>query len=173
MIKKLYIMRHGDALPAQALSADAIRPLSEQGEREVAASAHWLQQRLAEQGAQQLDWLLVSPYVRARQTAAVLTSTVKTAKQQQQDSITPDGHAELVMDWLMSQLSDNPAQHIALVSHMPLVSYLVAAFDAATQPILFPTAGIAELSLDLGQWRGQFIQLASPYVAEQLRDSSN
>lgn len=175
VIKKLYIIRHGDALPAQAMSADAIRPLSEQGEREVAASAHWLQQRLAAHGAQQLDWLLVSPYVRARQTAAVLTSVVKTATQQQQDSITPDGHAELVMDWLLAQLSNQHqhAQHIALVSHMPLVSYLVAAFDATTQPLLFPTAGIAELNLDVAQWRGQFVQLASPIEAEPLRESDH
>lgn len=174
VIKKLYIIRHGDALPAQAMSADAIRPLSEQGEREVRASAKWLQQRLAEQGVQQLDWLLVSPYVRARQTAAVLTSVVKVAQQQQHDSITPDGHAELVMDWLLAQLSQQQqqAQHIALVSHMPLVSYLVAAFDAATQPLLFPTAGIAELSLDLAQWRGHFIQLASPIDPEPLRDAN-
>ena len=63
VIKTLYIMRHGDALPAQALSADAIRPLSAQGEREVAASAQWLAQRLAAQGAKQLDWLLISPYL--------------------------------------------------------------------------------------------------------------
>ncbi len=174
VIKKLYIIRHGDALPAQAMSADAIRPLSEQGEREVRASAKWLQQRLAEQGVQQLDWLLVSPYVRARQTAAVLTSVVKVAQQQQHDSITPDGHAELVMDWLLAQLSQQQqqAQHIALVSHMPLVSYLVAAFDASTQPLLFPTAGIAELSIDLAQWRGHFIQLASPIDPEPLRDAN-
>lgn len=174
VIKKLYIIRHGDALPAQAMSADAIRPLSAQGEREVAASAQWLQQRLAAQGANQLDWLLVSPYVRARQTAAVLNRYVSATKQQQQDSITPDGHAELVMDWLLTQLSQQHQhdQHIALVSHMPLVSYLVAAFDVATQPLLFPTAGIAELSLDVEHWRGQFIQLASPSEPEPLRESN-
>lgn len=173
--KKLYIIRHGDALPAQAMSADAIRPLSEQGEAEVTASAQWLRQRLHEQGAQQLDWLLVSPYVRARQTAAVLTSVVPAAKQQQNDSITPDGHAEQVMDWLLAQLSQQQqqAQHIAVVSHMPLVSYLVAALDPATQPLLFPTAGIAELSLDVAQWRGHFIQLASPIESEPLRDTNH
>lgn len=172
VIKTLYIMRHGDALPAQALSADAIRPLSAQGEREVAASAQWLAQRLAAQGAQQLDWLLISPYLRAQQTAAIVARTVSTAKQQQYDSITPDGDAEQVMDWLLAQLTEQQpqAQHIALVSHMPLVSYLVAAFDATTQPLLFPTAGIAEISLDVAHWRGRFIQLASPTEAEFRRD---
>jgi phosphohistidine phosphatase len=53
---------------------------------------------------------------------------------------------------------------------MPLVSYLVAAFDATTQPLLFPTAGIAEISLDVAHWRGRFIQLASPTEAEFRRD---
>ena len=72
------------------------------------------------------------------------------------------------MDWLLAQLTEQQqqAQHIALVSHMPLVSYLLAAFDDSTQPLLFPTAGIAEISLDVAHWRGRFIQLASPTEAE-------
>jgi phosphohistidine phosphatase len=175
VIKKLYIIRHGDALPAQAMRADSIRPLSECGEIEVAASAKWLQQRLIEQGAQQIDWLLVSPYVRARQTAAVLSSYVKVAKQQQYDDITPDGNAAQVMDWLLAQLStqQQDVEHVAVVSHMPLVSYLVAAFDPATQPLLFPTAGIAELSLDVEHWAGHFIQLVSPLEPESLREPNH
>jgi phosphohistidine phosphatase len=159
---KLYIMRHGDAVPAQALQSDAIRPLSLYGEQEVVMNAQWLQSYLAQQAAAQLDWLLVSPYVRARQTAAILSQQIKVGEQEECADITPEGNAEQFVDWLMVQLQKrgHGVHHIALVSHMPFVSYLVAALDARMEPILFPTAGIAEITLNSDAMQGTFERMA-------------
>ncbi|RUO55887.1 phosphohistidine phosphatase SixA [Pseudidiomarina homiensis] len=159
---KLYIMRHGEAMPSQALQGDAIRPLSPYGEQEVVMNAQWLQQCLAEQGVEKLDWLLVSPYVRARQTAAILTQQVKAAEQLDCADITPEGNAQQFADWLFVQLQrrGHGTHHVALVSHMPFVSYLVAELDARMEPILFPTAGIAELTLNADAMQGTFERMA-------------
>lgn len=159
---KLYIIRHGEAQPPQGLRGDAIRPLSTYGEQEVMASGHWLANYLAEQNADALDWLIVSPYIRARQTASLLRRQVKVRDEQVNDAITPDGQAEQVSDWLFAELQHrgSKVRHVAIVSHMPFVSYLVAALDTTIEPMLFPTAGIAELVLDAEQWRGKFIRMA-------------
>ncbi|CAB0149761.1 Phosphohistidine phosphatase SixA [Pseudidiomarina piscicola] len=159
---KLYIIRHGEALPAQALQGDAIRPLSQHGEQEVIMSGRWLAQYLGEQGAKQLDWLVVSPYIRARQTASLIERQVNVAEHDVNDGITPDGQAEQVCDWLLAELQQrgSKVEHVAIVSHMPFVSYLVAALDSAMEPILFPTAGIAEMLIEPEQWRGKFVRMA-------------
>ena len=155
-------MRHGEAMPAQALQGDAIRPLSAYGEQEVIMNAQWLQHYLAEQGATQLDWLLVSPYVRARQTAAILAQQVKLTELSECDDITPEGNAQHFVDWLFAQLQQRGrgVQQVAIVSHMPFVSYLVAELDARMEPILFPTAGIAEITLKVDSLNGCFERMA-------------
>lgn len=159
---KLYVMRHGEAMPSQALQGDAIRPLSAFGEQEVVMNAQWLRHYLAEQGAEQLDWLLVSPYVRARQTAAILTQQVPAAEQLDCADITPEGNAQQFVDWLFVQLQQrgHGTHQVALVSHMPFVSYLVAELDARMEPILFPTAGIAEITLNVDTMQGTFERMA-------------
>lgn len=159
---KLYIIRHGEALPPQGLQGDAIRPLSAYGEQEVVMSGKWLAHYLAEQGVEQLDWLIVSPYIRARQTASLLQRHVNVRSEEVNDAITPDGQAQQVCDWLFAELQHqgSKVKHVAIVSHMPFVSYLVAELDKSMEPILFPTAGVAELVLEPEQWRGKFIRMA-------------
>lgn len=142
---KLYIMRHGDAVPAQALQADKIRPLSTLGEQEVLANAQWLQSQAGEAG---VDWTLVSPYIRAQQTATILHSVVTSQQQSSCDDITPESDAETFVSWLGAQLQKHPCQQVVVVSHMPFVSYAVAAIDPRIQPPIFPTAGIAVLEFD-------------------------
>ncbi|RUO58587.1 phosphohistidine phosphatase SixA [Pseudidiomarina insulisalsae] len=159
---KLYVMRHGEAMPAQALKGDAIRPLSGFGEQEVLMNAQWLKSYLAQQGSQQLDWLLVSPLVRARQTATILTSQVPAREQQTSHDITPEGRAAVFADWLLTELQRRgpKVKQVAVVSHMPFVSYLMAELDPQVEPMLFPTAGIAELTLSVDDWHGEFIRMA-------------
>lgn len=158
----LYIMRHGDAEPAQALSADAIRPLSDDGEEEVLRSTEWLATELKAADAGGLDLLICSPYVRARQTAAIVESKISVERQLQNNDVTPDGDPAVFADWLFTQLPQqgDPIKRVAVVSHMPFVSYLVAELDPASQPMLFQTAGIAELTLDCDKGRGRFQRMA-------------
>ncbi|RUO41263.1 phosphohistidine phosphatase SixA [Pseudidiomarina aestuarii] len=161
---KFYLIRHGDAVPSQALNADAIRPLSKLGEAEVATNGKWLHQHLREQGVEQLDWLISSPYIRARQTAAIVHQHCSAMYQSESADATPDGDPQQFADWLFAELAvhHTRAQHVALVSHMPFVSYLVQTLDATRQPIVFPTASIAEFELDLAMQRGTFQGLTVP-----------
>lgn len=161
---KFYVIRHGDAVPAQAMNADAIRPLSRLGEAEVTVNAKWLQKHLKQQGATELDWLIASPYIRARQTTAIVNQYCLAANQSESADATPDGDPQHFVDWLFAELAvhHSRASHVALVSHMPFVSYLVSTLDATKQPLVFPTASIAEFELDLSMQRGTFQRLIVP-----------
>lgn len=161
MAVTLYIMRHGDAEPAQALKADAIRPLSSMGESEVLASAKWLNGYLRKQGAIGLDWLTVSPFIRAQQTATIVESAVQVAARDITEDAIPESDPQEFCDWMFAMLQThyNNAQNMMLVSHMPFVSYLVATLDQDTPPLLFPTAGMAEMRLDVEMRRAQFVRM--------------
>ncbi|MGI0153458.1 phosphohistidine phosphatase SixA [Pseudidiomarina sp. WS423] len=164
----LYLMRHGDAVAAQALQADAIRPLSPLGEEEVLAAATWLQQYLAEQGQSGLDWLLVSPYIRAQQTATIVAQTTTAKVRDISHDITPAGDADMFTEWLWVKLAAmaSTSAQVMVVSHMPFISYLVAALDQATPPLIFPTAGIAELQVDIAKRKISFVRMIAATPAE-------
>lgn len=163
MAVTLFIMRHGDAEPAQALKADAIRPLSTLGESEVLASANWLKEYMHEQGTQ-FDWLLASPFIRAQQTATIVESITPASHRDVADDAIPESDPQEFCDWFFAMLQSRypNAETIVLVSHMPFVSYLVATLDKKTPPLLFPTAGMAELKLDVAMQRADFIRMVVP-----------
>lgn len=161
MAVTLYIMRHGDAEPAQALKADAVRPLSQLGEQEVLASAQWLNEHIHKQGGQGIDWLAVSPFIRAQQTATIVASQVKVAQRDITEDAIPESDPQQFCDWFFAMLHTHypNAEHVVLVSHMPFVSYLVATLDAQTPPLLFPTAAMAEMHVDVAMQRARFVRM--------------
>src|SRR5690554_3791495 len=154
-------MRHGDAEPAQALKADAVRPLSKLGEEEVLAAATWLQGYLQQRGSEQLDWLTASPFIRAQQTATIIESAVPVERRDITEDAIPESDPQLFCDWLFALLKSGCAdsKHVLLVSHMPFVSYLVAALDKKTPPLLFPTAAMAEMRLDVEKQQASFVRM--------------
>lgn len=132
---KLWIMRHGQA-QSQAVS-DSARELTDAGRKEVLTSASHLQGR-------PLQRVLVSPYVRAQQTAAVVQGVL-------QADIT-----QLTVDWLtpdsdpfeaLRQLDALGLDEVLLVSHQPLVGSLTGllAHGNLQQPQPMNTASLAEL----------------------------
>lgn len=112
----LYLMRHGDAVPRAA--SDAERPLSTQGSAQVArAAAHLMDV--------QPDLLLVSPYVRAQQTANIVKSTCKwNVSITTEAGITPDDSVADVLQCLDQHSQHGCSQHgsVVVVSHNPLLS---------------------------------------------------
>ena len=84
---------------------------------------------------------------------------MKTGQKQNCDDITPDGHAGSVVSWLAAEIQQHGYESVVLVSHMPLVSYLVHELDASVQPPIFPTAGIAVVDFSPETLRGKFQQL--------------
>ena len=151
---KLYIMRHGEANYPKGSYSDRERRLTTNGEHEVMTTTNWLIDKQPE-----VDCVYVSPYLRAQQTAAILLSQLKTRQRQDSDDITPDGHAGSVVSWLAAEIQQQGFESVVLVSHMPLVSYLVHELDASVQPPIFPTAGIAVVDFSPETLRGKFQQL--------------
>ena len=110
----LYIVRHGEAEPRAA--TDAQRSLTERGSRGVDT----LWRELRSEGVE-LARLFSSPFVRARQTAALVAGHYPGLVPQTLPNLTPDDSPGSVLEWLAQQSTDTP---MALVSHMPLVGLL-------------------------------------------------
>jgi phosphohistidine phosphatase len=165
---QLYIMRHGEAQPIlEQGSTDCQRALTQQGKTEVNLVAHWFKKKHIN-----LNTIFVSPYVRAQQTAQIANAKIVT-KTSTLDLITPSGDAKQVHDFIdgwceqqikrtnQSVLGDDE-NNLLIISHMPLVSYLVAQLTQSTNAPIFATAAIAHIDYDEKTMRGRLKQLISP-----------
>lgn len=130
---KLYLSRHGQAV-AQA-ETDALRPLTEAGQ--AALLSHW--QSLQERGVQ-ISGLIVSPYLRAQQTADCIAQVYPGLPRQECPYLTPDSPPKALFDWL---LANPPAADSVLVSHMPLVSQLTASWTGVSERVGFNVGTVA------------------------------
>lgn len=161
---RLYIMRHGHAVLPLSAQSDEQRELTAEGEQEVASTAQWLAEK-----AGSLDLCLVSPYRRAQQSADVALKYIDSQSRQDMHELTPDIDPVQALTAVAAQFiaiaDDTDKQQVLLVSHMPLVSYLVHEIDRSKQPPIFPTGGIAVLEFDTDTLRGSFRQLMA---AERL-----
>jgi len=153
---QVFIMRHGDA--SQFGSSDAERPLTEQGQLEASVMAKWLQGNHIE-----FDHILISPYKRAQQTAAQLLSILDCSPSTTTlDLITPSGSTQAVHDYIDGISAVERIERLLIVSHMPLVSYLVAELTVEQEAPIFQTAAIAEVEYDLKRMKGHLTRLVSP-----------
>ncbi|MGC8118963.1 SixA phosphatase family protein [Marinobacter sp. VGCF2001] len=124
----LIVMRHGEA---GWHSRDQERELTEAGRTSVAAVAA---QIAASPWRPARIW--ASPYVRARQTAAIVAEVLN-CPIEEKSFITPDDDPGRCLD----ELLENPPSPLMLVSHMPLVGSLSTLFvDGHRQGIPFMTS---------------------------------
>lgn len=166
---RLFIMRHGEAQNpvSHSLTSDSERALTKQGQFEAQMMANWLTMVTAD-----IEYLWVSPFLRAQQTCAIVSKSMP-IKAEVLDFIIPAGDAKHVHDYIdafiANQLegmsdSDNSAQlkPLLIVSHMPLVSYLVAELTKYQAAPIFATAAIAEIDYDIKAMQGKLVRLISP-----------
>jgi phosphohistidine phosphatase len=152
----LYIMRHAQA-QLQGVS-DAQRALTEVGALEAKVMAKWLAKENIVP-----DCLLVSPYLRARQTAASLIEGLSlSVTETVLDLITPSGSPLAAHDYIDGMAALEPMHNVLIVSHMPLVSYLTEELTVDRSAPIYPTAAIAEISYDLKRMKGHFKRLVAP-----------
>lgn len=135
---KLFILRHGDA--EVYASSDDKRQLTTRGQRNVTETAKKYAKELCT-----VSNILVSPYVRAQQTADIVLSSLSLEYSTQEseaqtnafsvstvDFITPDILPQTVINELFSlqQKMQEKVQdtNILLVSHQPLVGHLIDVF---------------------------------------------
>jgi|TARA_Y100000748_G_scaffold209431_2_gene175636 phosphohistidine phosphatase len=154
----LFIMRHGEAeMPRHD---DKSRQLTSLGRHQSAVASQWLASHYCQD--KKVGLALVSPYRRTRQTLDTVSLDIVAEKVEISEDIVPDGSAELVADYLSARLhsaanSTSPLKRILVVSHMPLVSYLVDELCESYTTSLFATASVAVIKYSLQTQRGELV----------------
>jgi phosphohistidine phosphatase len=147
---ELYLIRHAEAsaLGEHNITDDALRPLTERGEKQAKTIGRGLSRR-----GIQLNKLLTSPLVRARQTAEILVQDWKDAapKVIVCDELIPDSRPKKLAKYLRRM----EEEHVGLVGHSPhlniLASWLIGSKKAQVE---IAKAGIAFISCDDAPGRG-------------------
>lgn len=150
---KIYIMRHGEA--GYAAPSDAERPLTAFGKQQSIAVAKWLKSQHIE-----FDFALVSPYLRAQQTLAEIKQIIAVRAIETNNWLVPSGDSAIIAA-SMAAIPEK-FKSVILVSHLPLVGYLVSDLCLDVAPPMFSTATIACVSIDKGnQGKLEWIHTAS------------
>lgn len=154
-IMQVLIMRHGDAVYEAA--SDAERPLTDQGRDESSLMARWLSRKVAD-----IDRVLVSPYLRARQTLDTLQEyLVLPDGYEVLPELTPGGDAGLVCCYLQV-LANEGLNRVLVISHLPLVGYLVTDLCPHEQPSMFAASAVAGVDLDAVNGSGKLCWQVGP-----------
>lgn len=134
----IYVMRHGEAESRAA--ADNLRELTRRG----VAQAEWMAENIADLSS--VDRIICSPYIRAKQTAALVASYTGSGVETC-DHITPESDPSAAVDFFYKEKETRPFKSLLIVSHMPFVARFVQDL-ASESPGFFsmPTASIAKLS---------------------------
>lgn len=138
---QVFIMRHGDA--ALDAASDSARPLTVTGCDETRLMATWLKSQQVK-----IDSVLVSPFLRAEQTLEILGETLTLPVQTEVlAQLTPCGDVGLVGDYI-NALASKGINSVLVVSHLPLVGYLVSELCPQEAPPMFCTSSVACVTLD-------------------------
>ncbi|HAB79624.1 MAG TPA: phosphohistidine phosphatase SixA [Glaciecola sp.] len=152
---KLLIMRHGEA--QLVADSDMQRPLTNAGINQVKQTAAWLidNEIIPKQG---IDFAFVSPYLRTRQTFAVLNEILPINDVEYSQDILPCSVTSIAHDYLDTKLSFlGQPECVLMVSHMPFVSYFVDIVCKQHISPLFATASVVVIEYDLKRSQGKLI----------------
>jgi len=113
----LYLLRHGEAAPAES-GGDRMRPLTSKGEHRVRSLALALAQR-----GWRLDRAFASPLLRARETARIVTTGAGIEVEiEELPELEPEDEPASVTDALTDLGATSG--HVLLVGHMPQMARL-------------------------------------------------
>jgi phosphohistidine phosphatase len=150
----LVIMRHGEAEPLS--SQDSQRQLTAKGRADVTRMAQW-----AATSYQPFDYIIHSPFIRTQQTAELMWQVQSTKPMLQTlAELVPEGDCQQVQLYVDALLETNTNARVLLVSHMPLVSFLVETFSKTGQTPIFETSGLVGIEYQPGQ-RGMVLEKMS------------
>ncbi|MFG1174272.1 phosphohistidine phosphatase SixA [Erwiniaceae bacterium CAU 1747] len=152
---QVFIMRHGDA--ALDAASDSVRPLTHCGCEESRQMAAWLNGQSVE-----IERVLVSPYLRARQTLnTVREALTLPAGEEVLPELTPGGDPGQVASYLQV-LAGQGVKSALVISHLPLVGYLVAELCPQEAPPMFSTSAIACVNVNPDSAQGKLEWQVSP-----------
>jgi len=153
-MKTILIMRHGEATPMH--SDDVSRNLTSVGQQQAEKMGLWLQKMHAPSG------LLVSPYVRAQQTAEAVKKNNTFLFEETCQDIIPEGNPQVAADYIETLIAAHPACNTWLVvAHMPIVSYLVDQLCVGHMPI-FNTGAVAVINYNEQTQRSEYKNINAP-----------
>ncbi len=152
---QVFIMRHGDA--ALDVASDPVRPLTHRGCDQSRQMAGWLECYSSE-----IERVLVSPYLRAGQTLAIVSEILTLPPEAETlPELAPEGDPQWIVRYLQA-LAAEGVKSVMLISHLPLVGYLVAELCPQEPPPMFATSAIACVDYDAdGAW-GKLLWQVSP-----------
>ena len=138
--KTLILIRHANALPGHAagVNADALRPLSPEGQQKAEKTAAQLAILVLKPAK-----ILTSPLLRAVQTAQVISNALKSPveKADELNGFLPDKE---VVEFLLSQLEQTNV--LVAVGHNPNISCVYHLLTKQVRP--FSAGDFAVLTLD-------------------------
>jgi phosphohistidine phosphatase len=163
----LYIVRHAIAVQrgTAGYEDDSQRPLTDKGRKKMEKIAQALQQLEVE-----LNLILTSPYVRARDTAKILASEFSLKdKIALTDNLIPPGDFDHLIDEINEKYS---VSNLALVGHEPMLSGFVSFLTTGNTDtkLTLKKGGVCLLSADdLRQERRATLQwLLTPAIMIEL-----
>ncbi|MFQ6370525.1 phosphohistidine phosphatase SixA [Shewanella sp. YIC-542] len=134
---QLYLMRHGEAI--RHARHDRERPLTVSGVRHTAQMSEWLKTSVA-----QFQLVLVSPYLRAQQTWEEVSRHFPHVKHCQiLDELVPAADPELAARVILAYAAQYQAENVLVISHMPLLGYMVSELVPGVEAPLFATSSVA------------------------------
>ncbi len=119
--------------------------------------ASWMRRKFID-----TDRVLVSPYLRARQTLDVMRDElVLPDGEETLPELTPGGDVAMICCYLQT-LANEGLDTVLVISHLPLVGYLVADLCPTEQAPMFATSAVACVDLDVGNDKGYLNWQVSP-----------
>ncbi|WP_165460022.1 phosphohistidine phosphatase SixA [Atlantibacter sp.] len=162
---QVFIMRHGDA--ALDAASDAVRPLTLCGCDESRLMATWLKGQKVD-----IERVLVSPYLRAGQTLDMVREVFTLPENVDVlPELTPCGDVRMVGADLQT-LADEGVKSVLVISHLPLVGYLVSELCPEETPPMFSTSAIASVTLDPQTDKGVYNWQMSPCNLKMAKASN-
>lgn len=142
---ELYLVRHGIAAErGKEWPDDSKRPLTHKGiarMREIVAG-------LETQGVE-LDLILSSPLVRARQTADLIHQGLGgSIPLEETATLAPGGAPSDLIAFLRERKSTKKFERIALVGHEPDLGQLAAFLIGARAPLIFKKGGVCRIDFE-------------------------
>ena len=142
----LFVLRHGIAVEpgTPGYTHDADRPLTPEGERKLGQIAEAM-----EALELSFDLILSSPYLRARQTAELISKALEGRKKLElSDSLTPGGSMKKLID-LLNHLQSRP-ESVLLVGHEPYLSGLISLLVSGKEDcaVVMKKGGLCKLSTE-------------------------
>lgn len=139
----LYFLRHGIAVePGTAgCRRDSERPLTPEGRRKLARGAGAMTEMEIE-----LDLILASPYVRARQTAEIVARQFHAEQRLAfSDALAVDGDPRRLIEGIRA--CEPAPENVLLVGHEPYLSGLISVlvFGSASGAVVMKKGGLAKL----------------------------